>query len=171
MQYPFHRPSDRSLDQVVNLALMWDSSLLQLFGTWILTPESCLQPTHCMCGFDESSFPTIGPKSSEEREFTFDQPKTKKLHNNDPYNGQGEVRRILHLHRIANNVPDAFAPTEKVSRSDINDALNVPAAVQVCSIDATFSKTRPTKRRERLQSKKTPGKKRTCWCKPTSDCN
>jgi hypothetical protein len=85
-----------------------------------------------MCEFDETMFPKLGPEEyCEPRErFTFDQPTTKVLHR-DPYDGRGEkeVRRILHLNRIAQQMPDVFVPSERVTRSDVNEATNFPARV------------------------------------------
>lgn len=87
-----------------------------------------------MCEFDEKMFPKLGDDNGTPRpmDFEFEQEETKHLHK-DPYNGQGEkeVRRILHLHRIAMNAPDVFAPTERMTRSELNDAVNYPAQVGI----------------------------------------
>ena len=83
------------------------------------------------CKFDESTFPKLGvEKDNSELNFKCD---GINLIKSDPYNGQGEkeVRRLLHLHEIANNHPHVFTPTESVTRSKINHASNYPAKVQV----------------------------------------
>ena len=56
----------------------------------------------------------------------------------DLYNIQGEkdVRRILHLHRIAQNAPDVFAASERVTRSELNEATNYPARAAVDFVPA-----------------------------------
>jgi hypothetical protein len=108
-----------------------------------------------MCEFDETNFPTLlaEPRPPNASDFDFEQKDTKELHK-DPYNGQGEkeMRRILHLQTIANNAPDAFAPTERITRSNLNQAANYPSRIQ---IDATPAHvTEPSKKRGRPKGAK-----------------
>jgi len=116
-----------------------------------------------MCEFDETMFPKLGKEDMSPREsFNFDQPQTMQLHK-DPYTGQGEkeVRRILHLHRIAENAPDAFVVTERMTRSNLNDAVNYPARVAVDPEPAT-SVPAPNKRgRPKGAKDLVPRKRRT----------
>jgi hypothetical protein len=117
-----------------------------------------------MCLFDETMFPKLGKEEDKapRESFFFDQPETKELHK-DPYTGQGdkEVRRILHLHRIVENAPDAFVATERMTRSDLNDAVNYPAAVAVDS-DPASSTQAPNKRgRPKGAKDLVPRKRRT----------
>lgn len=116
-----------------------------------------------MCEFDETTFPKLGDDDGKPRpHFDFDQPDTKALHK-DPYNGQGEkdVRRILHLQRIAQNAPDVFTATERVTRSDLNEATNYPARVAIDSVPASASVV-PNKRGRPKGSKDfVPRKRRT----------
>jgi hypothetical protein len=116
-----------------------------------------------MCEFDETNFPCLltEDRPPNASDFTFDQDDTKELHR-DPYNGQGEkeMRRILHLQHIAQNAPDAFAPTERITRSNLNQAANYPSRVQ---LDATPAhETEPPKKRGRPKGATTvqPSKRR-----------
>lgn len=117
-----------------------------------------------MCKFNENLFPRLSTEEQTAQEcgFKFDQPDTVTLHK-DPYNGQGEkeVRRILHLQGIANNAPHVFAPTERITRSDINQAANYPARVQIDSTPAHVMD--PLKKRGRPAGAKDliPRKRRT----------
>jgi hypothetical protein len=117
-----------------------------------------------MCEFDETSFPKVSDDDGKPRaQFDFEQPETKEIHK-DPYNGQGEkdVRRILHLHRIAQNAPDVFAASERVTRSELNEATNYPASVAVDSVPAT-TVTPPNSKRGRPKGAKdlVPRKRRS----------
>ena len=94
------------------------------------------------CEFDEIKFPKlVSEDSPSDKDFNFEH---SELHK-DPYNGQGEkeVRRILHLHRIAQNAPDAFTPTERITRSDLNEASNYPVRV---ALDSASARTARKKR-------------------------
>jgi hypothetical protein len=118
-----------------------------------------------MCEFDETMFPKLGEDDGTPRPkgFDFDQPETRALHK-DPYNGQGEkeVRRILHLHRIAEHIPDVFAPTERITRSDLNEAVNYPASVAIDPQPARASAVAPGKRgRPKGMKDSAPRKRRT----------
>ena len=102
-----------------------------------------------MCEFDETTFPKLGSGDDKEdrTQFDFVQSNTKEGHR-DPYTGQGEkeVRRILHLHRIAQSAPDAFAATERITRSSVNEATNYPARVPVNSTPAFVAPPQNNKR-------------------------
>lgn len=119
-----------------------------------------------MCEFDETTFPKLGNSDEDERrdQFDFDQPETKELHR-DPYNGQGEkeVRRILHLHSIAQNAPDAFAATERITRSEINEATNYPARVAIDTVPASAHALQQSNKRGRPKGSKdlVPRRRRT----------
>ena len=82
------------------------------------------------CEFDESKFPKLGI-NKDNTTLNFNYYQDVDLHKVDPYNGQGEkeVRRLLHLYHIANNRPHTFTPTERITRSNVNHAINYPAKV------------------------------------------
>ncbi|MFN7685340.1 MAG: reverse transcriptase domain-containing protein, partial [Oligoflexia bacterium] len=107
------------------------------------------------CEFDETNFPSLltEPRPPNVSDFEFDQEDTKMLHK-DPYNGQGEkeVRRILHLQAFAGNAPDAFAPTARITRSNLNQAANYPSRTQVDVTPAHVSE--PSKKRGRPKGAK-----------------
>ena len=84
------------------------------------------------CHFDEGNFPSLGKgKTSpeEKREFSWKVPGLTHL---DPYTSQcdNEVRKIVHLQTIANQLPDGFTDATKVTKSHIQ-AVNVLARVIV----------------------------------------
>ena len=84
------------------------------------------------CHFDETNFPSLGEKktsSEEKRELSWKVPSLIHL---DPYTSQceNEVRKIVHLQTIANQLPDTFTDATKVTKSHI-PAVNVPARVIV----------------------------------------
>ena len=84
------------------------------------------------CHFDETNFPSLGKReasSEEKRELSWKVPSLIHL---DPYTSQceNEVRRIIHLQAIANQLPDAFTDATRVTKSYI-PAINVPARVIV----------------------------------------
>ncbi|RYE23962.1 MAG: hypothetical protein EOP45_06335 [Sphingobacteriaceae bacterium] len=78
------------------------------------------------CHFDEENFPVLGGERKQlEREITWFVPTLLHL---DPYTKdcEGEVERIVHLQSIANQLPDAFTDTKRVTKSYI-PAANAPA--------------------------------------------
>ncbi|XP_026436142.1 uncharacterized protein LOC113334004 [Papaver somniferum] len=84
------------------------------------------------CQFDESIFPSLGgnkPKLEERREISWNTPS---LAHFDPRTKKCEleVQRIIHLQNIANQMPDAFTDTGKVTKSHI-PAANTPARVSI----------------------------------------
>jgi hypothetical protein len=102
-----------------------------------------------MCEYDESIFPTlINQEASQRKEPTsIFHPSNSLTKDCDPCTGQGEkeVRRILHLHHIANEAPDVFTPTERITESQIKPAENLPASVQIDPTPARFSIDPPKK--------------------------
>ena len=73
------------------------------------------------CHFNESVFPSLGGEKSipeERREISW---KTSTMTHLDPCTNQCEleVQRIIHLKSLANQLPDAFIDTKKVTKSDI----------------------------------------------------
>ena len=82
------------------------------------------------CHFDETNFPSLGERkisSEEKHELSWKVPSLIHL---DPYTSQceNEVRKIIHLQAIANQLPDAFTDATRVTKSYI-PAVNVPAQV------------------------------------------
>ena len=84
------------------------------------------------CHFNESFFPSLGGEKSipkEQREISW---KTSIISHLDPCTNQCEleVQRIIHLQNLANQLPDAFIDTKKVTKSHIPVA-NTPARIDV----------------------------------------
>ena len=96
------------------------------------------------CQFDETIFPPLGgdkivPEerivpveqsvTKERRELTWN---TSTLSHLDPRTSQceNEVRRIVHLQKIANRLPDAFNDAAKVTKSHV-PTMNAPARINV----------------------------------------
>ncbi|KAJ0530675.1 putative RNA-directed DNA polymerase [Helianthus annuus] len=85
------------------------------------------------CQFNETVFPVLGGDKTKERlvtqELTWN---ASSLSNLDPRSGQceSEVQKIIHLQRIANELPDAFTDTNRVTKSHI-PASNAPARIEV----------------------------------------
>ena len=103
------------------------------------------------CQFDETIFPILrGEKEKlEKQEVTWNASSISYL---DPRSGQCEleVQKIIHLQRIANELPDAFIDTKRVTKSHI-PALNAPARIDITKIFNEFNIRR--KRRRPLSSK------------------
>ena len=84
------------------------------------------------CHFDEANFPSLGgdklPKE-ERREIIWNASSMSHL---DPCTTQCDkkVQRITHLQKIANQLPDAFTDTAKVTKSYIS-ATNTPARINI----------------------------------------
>ncbi|KAI3811307.1 hypothetical protein L1987_21028 [Smallanthus sonchifolius] len=96
------------------------------------------------CQFDETVFPVLGGDKNKERlvtqELTWN---ASSLSNFDPRSGQceSEVQRIIHLQRIANELPDAFIDTNRVTKSHI-PASNAPARIEVIPEEITIQRKR-----------------------------
>ncbi|KAL6334268.1 hypothetical protein AAG906_014667 [Vitis piasezkii] len=84
------------------------------------------------CHFNESIFPSLGREKSipeERREISW---KSSTMSHLDPHTNQCEleVQMIIHLQNLANQLPDAFIDTKKVTKSHI-PAKNTPARIDV----------------------------------------
>ncbi|RTK56694.1 hypothetical protein DRJ73_15005, partial [Enterococcus faecalis] len=82
------------------------------------------------CHFDESKFPTLGGENKlPEKELNWN---ASSLMHLDPRSGQCEleVQKIIHLQRIANELPDAFSDTKRITKSYI-PAKNAPIRIDV----------------------------------------
>jgi hypothetical protein len=93
------------------------------------------------CHFDETIFPPLGEEKSqlEARQEIIWNAST--LSCRDPRTNQCEleVQRIIHLQSVANQLPDAFTDTKKVTKSHIPVAntparINVPAGESIGSL-------------------------------------
>ena len=84
------------------------------------------------CHFDEVNFPSLGrdklPKK-ERREIIWNASSMSHL-NPDTTQCDKEVQRITNLQKIANQFPDAFTNTAKVTKSYIS-AANTPARINI----------------------------------------
>ncbi|KAI3821171.1 hypothetical protein L1987_08729 [Smallanthus sonchifolius] len=82
------------------------------------------------CHFNESTFPTLGGDEKQlngdicwnELSLTHMDPRTKEC--------ELEVQRIIHLQRLANQLPDVFADPKRVTKSHI-PAANAPLKISV----------------------------------------
>ncbi|WJZ86250.1 hypothetical protein VitviT2T_005726 [Vitis vinifera] len=115
------------------------------------------------CHFNESVFPSLGREKSipeERREISW---KTSTMTHLDPCTNQCEleVQRIIHLQNLANQLPDAFIDTKKVTKSHI-PAANTPARIDV-PVGQLTNESKIRLKRGRLVGSKdvTPQKKRT----------
>ncbi|CAM8877350.1 unnamed protein product [Rhodiola kirilowii] len=82
------------------------------------------------CVFDEENFPPLGGERNPfEKEITWFVPTLLHL---DPYTKdcEGRVQRILHLQEMANQLPDAFTDTKRVTKSHI-PAENAPVQIEI----------------------------------------
>ncbi|KAL9661207.1 hypothetical protein QQ045_026029 [Rhodiola kirilowii] len=82
------------------------------------------------CHFDEENFPPLGGERKQfEKEITWSVPTLLHL---DPYTKdyEGRVQRILHLQEMANQLPDAFTNTKRVTKSHI-PAENAPVQIEI----------------------------------------
>ena len=83
------------------------------------------------CHFNEAIFPSLWEEKVDRHniELTW---KAKHLEFLDPKlnSCEHEVQRIIHLQRVANQLPDAFTDTNKVTKSHI-PAANVPARLEI----------------------------------------
>lgn len=84
------------------------------------------------CHFNETIFPALGGEvKKQERDISWCVPSLLHL---DPRSKQSEteVRKIIHLQEIANQLPDAFTDINRVTKSHI-PAANAPARVEIPS--------------------------------------
>ncbi|GKA12979.1 retrovirus-related pol polyprotein from transposon TNT 1-94 [Tanacetum coccineum] len=83
------------------------------------------------CQFDETMFPILGGenKKLDKQDVTWNASQISFL---DPRSGQCEleVQKIIHLQRIANELPDAFTDAKRVTKSYI-PALNAPSRIDI----------------------------------------
>ena len=82
--------------------------------------------------FDENIFPPLGgnkPIPEEWREITWNESSLSHL---DPRTKQSEleVQKIIHLQGLANQLPDAFIDSTKVTKSHI-PTVNIPARIEI----------------------------------------
>mgnify|MGYP005911542209 CR=1 FL=1 len=96
------------------------------------------------CHFDESVFPVLGGETDTQRlvtqQLTWNASKTTNL---DPRNGQSEyeVQKLINLQRTANELPDAFVDTNRVTKSHI-PVSNTPAKTKVIHDEITIQRKR-----------------------------
>lgn len=82
------------------------------------------------CHFDENTFPTLGGDNKQlMKEITWCEPSLLYLDQRTKQ-CETEVQRIVHLQRIANQLPDAFTDTKRVTKSFI-PAVNAPARIEI----------------------------------------
>ena len=84
------------------------------------------------CHFDENLFPPFGgdkPIPEEWQEFTWNESSLSHL---DPHTKQSEleVQKKIHLQGLANQLPNAFIDSTKVTKSHIPTA-NIPARIEI----------------------------------------
>ena len=84
------------------------------------------------CQFDETCFPALGGEKKELEKQIEISWNALSISHFDPRTNQCEleVQRIIHLHNIANQLPDAFVDTKKVTKACI-PAANVPTRIDV----------------------------------------
>ena len=94
------------------------------------------------CQFDETIFPILGREKEKlvKQEVTWNASSISYL---DPRSGQceSEVQKIIHLQRIANELPDAFTDTKRVTKSHV-PALNATARIDVIPAEVTIQRKR-----------------------------
>ena len=84
------------------------------------------------CHFNENLFPPLGGEKSvpeERREITWN---ASVMSHFDPCTNQSEleIQRIINLKNLANQLPDAFTDTKKVTKSHV-PAANTPTRIDV----------------------------------------
>ena len=82
------------------------------------------------CHFDESVFPTLGGvQETQKKEISW---ATDTLNHFDPRTNacELEVQKIIHLQRIANQLPDAFTDPTRITKSHL-PAVDVPIRIEV----------------------------------------
>ena len=98
--------------------------------------------------FNEVVFPTLGEKEKEKKsDISWNEPSLLHL---DPYTKQCEleVQKIMHLQAIANQLPDAFTDTKRVTKSYI-PAANAPARIEIPEIKSEDKDTHKSKTRQK----------------------
>ena len=98
------------------------------------------------CQFDESVFPSLGgEKKIQEKNISWNEPSLLYL---DPYTKQCEmeVRKILNFQELANQLPDAFTDTKRVTKSYI-PAVNTPARIEIPDTKSEDKVTQESKTR------------------------
>ncbi|GKE07279.1 hypothetical protein Tco_1399297 [Tanacetum coccineum] len=98
------------------------------------------------CHFDEAVFPELGGvKKNQEKDVTWCEPSLLYL---DPRTKQceTEVQKIVHLQEIANQLPDAFTDTKRVTKSHIPTA-NASARVEIPNKQAGDNITQESQKR------------------------
>ena len=90
------------------------------------------------CQFNETVFPILGEEKQklDKQQINWN---ASSIYFLDPRSGQSEleVQKIIHLQRIANELPDAFTDTKKVTKSHI-PAINAPARIDVIPEEITI---------------------------------
>lgn len=87
------------------------------------------------CRFEEDMYPSLKGGASTQQscgDIIFKAPETFTL-NPDPRTSlaEAEVAKILHLQKIADQVPDGFNDASRITRNPLNEAQNVPARVSI----------------------------------------
>ncbi|GJY04585.1 hypothetical protein Tco_0370525 [Tanacetum coccineum] len=98
------------------------------------------------CHFNEAIFPSLGEeKKNHEKDVSYSEPSLLYL---DPRTKQSEteVQRIIHIQVIANQLPNAFTDTKRVTKSYIQ-AVNAPARVEIPDIESDEKVTQESKAR------------------------
>ena len=113
------------------------------------------------CHFDETRFPTLGEQNKQlENEIAWYVPHLLHL---DPYNKSWEenVKKIVHLQNLANQLPDSFTDLKRVTKSHV-PAINVPARIDVSKLndEAGTSKARLKRGRPMGSKDKNPRKRK-----------
>ena len=111
------------------------------------------------CKFDEAMFPTLGGEKQtlEKQEIIWN---VSSLYHFDPRTNQSEqeVQKIIHLQQIANQLPDAFVDTKRVTKSYI-PAENAPAPIKI-PLESPKCEIRQKRGRPIGSKDKNPSKKR-----------
>jgi hypothetical protein len=93
------------------------------------------------CQFDEIIFSILGEEKEKlEKQVTWNASSISYL---NFQSGQCElkVQKIIHLQRIANELPDAYTNTKRVTKSHI-PALNAPARIEITPAEVTIQRKR-----------------------------
>ncbi|CAB4263719.1 unnamed protein product [Prunus armeniaca] len=117
------------------------------------------------CHYDETFFPPLGGEKTVPEERRDLGRNISIMSHLDPHTTQSEneVRKIVHLQQIANQMPDAFTDTGKVTKSHI-PAANTPARIDIpiglTNVAANESSTARLKRGRPIGSKDSATRKR-----------
>ncbi|GJT84799.1 hypothetical protein Tco_1066516 [Tanacetum coccineum] len=96
------------------------------------------------CHFNEAIFPPLGgEKKNHEKDVSWSEPSLLYL---DPRTKQSkiEVQKIMHMQEIANQLPDAFTDTKRVTRSYI-PAINAQTRVEIPDVKSDDKFTQESK--------------------------